>query len=256
MKAKAILLFTGVAFLLTLAPAITNAQFAKGGMFFEGGLGNLTVSNSKSTRERVDGNINYNSRSKSNGFSIGIFPRVGFLVTNDLAIGTTLGINYSSTKTTDQDYLTSANLYETKISSLTLDIMPFARYYFGKSTTTRFYGQVGGGVSLDLSRKYEEKDLINGDKYKSNYPKKFNAISGEALVGVNHFVSQNVAINAGLGYRYNSSKVTTSSTSINPPGNVAVTGPEYKYTDKGGAFSWNVGFTMFIPCKKKAKGKK
>lgn len=129
--------------------------------------------------------------------------------------------------------------------------MPFVRYYFGKSSATRFYGQVGGGVSLDLSHKYEEKDLINGDKYKGNYPKKFNTVSGEALIGVNHFIAQNVAINAGLGYRYNSSKETISSTSINPAGNVSVTGPENKYTNKGGSLSWNVGFTMFIPCKKK-----
>ena len=129
--------------------------------------------------------------------------------------------------------------------------MPFVRYYFGKSTSTRFYGQVGGGISTDLSSKNDYTSFDNNGAVdytsKSNYPKKYVAFSGEALVGLNHFVSQNVAINAALGYRYSSDKQTTSSTST-----FGTTDP-IKYTNKGGAFSWNVGFTMFVPCKKKGK---
>lgn len=245
MKTRAILFFTAAAFLLTLSPVVTNAQFIKGNMFVEGGLGNLTVSNNKNTIEQVDGTVS--SRSKNKGFSIGAFPRVGFLVTNNLAIGTTLGLNFFSNKVTYQDPITSADQSETKSSAFTLDFMPFVRYYFGKSMGTRFYGQVGGGISVDLSRKYESKSLVGPSvSSKYNYTKKPLSVSGEAMVGLNHFISQNVAVNAALGYRYTSSKETTTYTDIF--GNTDT--PE-KYITKGGALLWNVGFTMFIPCKKK-----
>ena len=52
MKTKAILFFTAAAFFLTLAPVVTNAQFIKGSMLAEGGLGSLNVSNS--TTEYID----------------------------------------------------------------------------------------------------------------------------------------------------------------------------------------------------------
>ena len=242
---KAILLFTVAAIFLSLAPNTTNAQFVKGDMLAEGGLGNLRVSNNKTTYEDQNGVVN--DRYKDNGFSIGIFPRFGFFVTNNLAIGTTLGLNYSSNKSIRQNDVTSVDESESKSSYFNLEVMPFLRYYFGKTGTTRFYGQVGGGISVDLSRKYESKSLV-GPAYntKTNYTKKPMSVSGEAMVGLNHFVSQNVAVNAGLGYRYTSSKETYTYT--NPFG---VTGNPEKYINKGGALIWNVGFTMIIPCKKK-----
>ncbi|MEP7163582.1 MAG: outer membrane beta-barrel protein [Ferruginibacter sp.] len=252
MKTKLILLFTAAAFLLSLAPAVTNAQFSKGNMFVEGALGNLSVSNNKAETERNGIRRDY---TKSNGFSIGIMPRVGFFVADNLAVGTTLGINFYSNKYKYLDPLTSFKDAESKSSSVILDFMPFARYYFGKSNSTRFYGQIGGGISTDLSRKSEYKEFNSSGVVdytsKTNYPKKYFAFSGEALVGLNHFVSQNVAINAALGYRYNSSKETNSNTTTYL--GITTTSPEDKYTNKGGVISWNVGFTMFIPCNKKGK---
>ncbi len=250
MKTKAILLLTTAAFLLTLAPAVTNAQFIKGSMLAEGGLGSLTVFNNTSEySDAASGIVGY--KYKNNGFSVGIFPRIGFFLSKNMVVGTTLGVNFYSNKSKNVDPISGITVTESKYSAATLDLMPFVRYYFGKSVTTRFYGQVGGGVSLDLSRKDESKNLFNGNSSKTNYTKKPNTISGEALVGVNHFVSQNVAINAGLGYRFNSSKETVTSTYTS--GGTSNTSDPEKYTNKGGAFSWNVGFTMFIPCGKKGK---
>ena len=244
---KNLLIFAALMISLALFPAITNAQFVKGGMFVEGSLGNLTVSNSKTHYEDKNGLPTY--RYKDNGFAIGIFPRIGFLVTNNLAIGTTLGLNFSSNKRTFQDEITSVNQSENKVSAFTLEVMPFVRYYFGKPTGTRFYGQAGGGISTDLSRKDETKSLIGpSTTNKYNYTNKPISVSGEAMLGMNHFVSQNVAVNASLGYRYTSSKETTTYTN-----NAGVTSDPEKYISKGGAFIWNVGFTMFIPCSKKGK---
>ena len=243
---KNLLIFAALIISMSLFPGISNAQFAKGTILVEGGLGNLTVANSKTRWEDNTGAVN--SRYKDNGFSIGIFPRIGFFVTKDFVVGTTLGLNYSSNKSTDQNTVTSVNEYETKTSSFRLDFMPFARYYFGKNTGTRFYGQIGGGIGVDLSDKSEGKNLQTGTTSKYNYPKKPTTVSGEALVGLNHFISQNVAINAGLGYKYSSTKYTETYTNY-----LGITGTPDKYINTGGAFIWNVGFTMFIPCTKKGK---
>ena len=151
--------------------------------------------------------------------------------------------NFSSNKRTFQDEITSVDQSENKVSAFTLEVMPFVRYYFGKPTGTRFYGQAGGGISTDLSRKDETKSLIGpSTTNKYNYTNKPISVSGEAMLGMNHFVSQNVAVNASLGYRYTSSKETTTYTN-----NAGVTSDPEKYISKGGAFIWNVGFTMFIP---------
>lgn len=251
MKTKAILFFTSAIFFLTLIPAFANAQFTKGDMLVEGSLGSINVSNTKSENEQ---NGTINSKNENKGFSIAILPRAGFFVSNNLVIGTTLGIVFYNNKYKNINPLTGNKMGEAKDNTTTLDVIPFVRYYFpGKSATTRFYGQVGGGISLDLSRKYESKNYNNAgvvtNSFNYNYPKKFNTVSGEALVGLNHFIAQNVAVNAGLGYNYSRGTETTSFTQ-NFGGPTTTSNPE-KYTVKTGTFIWNVGFTMIVPCKKK-----
>ena len=247
---KIFLVFTALTFGLILFPAITNAQFAKGDWMVEGGLGSLNLSKTNNQNEQ-NGNI---SKSESNDFSISIFPRAGYFVSNNLVVGTTLGIGFGSSKYKNFNNGNGNKSGESTSNLTSLEFVPFVRYYFpGKKATTRFYAQAGGGITLDLSRKYESKSFNNtGDvtgTFKYNYPKKFNNVAAELLVGLNHFVSQNVAINAALGYRYNKSTETISSSNIF--GNTTVTSDPTKYTVKTNAFVWNVGFTMFLHCKKK-----
>ena len=245
---KNVLIIASCLVALTMFPAITNAQFAKGNMLVEGSIGNIDVSKTKTETER-SGNVDFKNETKD--FSIAIMPRIGFFLSNNLVVGTTLGISFNSSKTDYFDVTDGHKYADTKYSSTTLDLLQFVRYYFpSKNVKTRFYGQIGGGISLDLSAKNEGRDFSTSGQVTSsskyNYPKKFNKVSGEALVGLNHFISQNVAINAGLGYNYSRSTVTTSFTSAG-----GTTSTPSKYTVKTGAFLWNVGFTMIIPCKKK-----
>jgi len=251
MKTKAILFISAVALFLSLIPSLTNAQFKKGDMLVEGGLGDIKVSSNKTNYEQ---NGLPDGKSKSNGFGIEIFPRVGYFISKDVVIGTTLGVGFASSKYQNLNDVTGKKTYESKASATILDVLPFARFYFpGKNVKTRFYGQIGAGISLYISEKQESKNFDNNEvvtnTYKTNYPKKLFAFSGEALVGINHFVSQNVAINAALGYNYSQGKETTTTTQTS--GGLTFTSDPVKYTSKTGLFSWNVGFTMFIPCKKK-----
>lgn len=251
MKTKAILFLSAVALFFSLIPSLTNAQFKKGDMLVEGDLGNIIVGKTKTQSEQ---NGIVGAKQETNPFSIGISPRVGFFISKNFVVGTTLGLTYSSTKNKYTDPVTGIKSGDSKSSAFVLDFLPFVRYYFpGKSATTRFYGQIDGGIDLYLSQKNDSKDYDNAgvvtSTYKTNYPKKFNTISVEALLGVNHFVSQNVAINAALGYSY--AKGTETTTTTYTQGNFTSTSTPQKYTSKGGAFVWNVGFTMLIPCKKK-----
>jgi len=249
---KNVLIIASCLVALTMFPAITNAQFAKGDWLVEGGLGSINVSKTKNESQTSGDPDVY--KTENNNFSISIFPRAGYFVSKNLAVGTTLGISYNSNKYKNFG-IDDIKDFESKGSAVILDFTPFVRYYFpGKNIKTRFYGQVGAGISLDLSRKYDSKYVDNlgntTTSYKYNYPKKYNGISAEALVGLNHFVSQNVAVNAALGYRYASSKETTSYTTNSPGGFSSTTDPT-KYSDKTSAFIWNVGFTMLLHCKKK-----
>jgi len=250
MKTKLILFFAAVLFLLTAIPTISNAQFSKGNILIEGGLGNLSLSNNKTHNEEVG---SPDSRNEGSGFKISIFPRIGYFVTNNLVVGTTLGIGFSSNKSKSFNSTMGYKEYESKFSSATLDLLPFVRYYFpGKNIKTRLYGQIGGGVNLALSAKYTSENFDNNGKvvgtYKTNYAKKPFTVSGEALVGLNHFISQNVAVNAALGYNYSRSTMTSSYTQTFL--NSSSTSTDVKNISTTGAFVWNVGFTMIIPCKK------
>lgn len=144
--------------------------------------------------------------------------------------------------------------YQGKSSLAELDILPFVRYYFPSTNTqTRLYGQLGGGIGVAISYKNSSESYSSSgtvtNKTTYHYPKKPIAFTGEALVGVNHFLSQNVALNAAIGYSYTHRKVSSYSeqTYLGYPTN----SPEITNINSSNAFAWNVGFTMFIPCKKK-----
>ena len=136
MKTKAILFFSAAALFLMFIPSITKAQFSKGDLLVEGGLGNIKVSKDKSQYE-ANGTVGYKYENK--GFSIAIFPRVGFFLSSKFVVGTTFGINYSSDKYENILATTNQTQNDSKTSGLVLDVLPFVRYYFPGNAKTRFY---------------------------------------------------------------------------------------------------------------------
>ena len=251
MKTK-VILSLGAFLLCSLLPAISKAQFNKGDKFLEGGLGSISFTKNKMTNQETGYPEN---RSQTNEFSASIFPRVGFFISNNVVLGGTLGLSYTSSLSKNFSSANGSKTFEGNSRLAELDIIPFLRYYFrGKGVQTRFYGQVGGGVALALSVTTKgENYTANGSvasKIVYKYPKKPMSIAGELLVGVNHFVSQNVALNAAIGYSYKWQKMKNyyEETYLNIPVDKS---PEATIINKSGALAWNVGFTMFIPCKKK-----
>lgn len=127
----------------------------------------------------VEGNLNFYSENDKNTdvktSSFNFSPRVGYFITNDLAIGVQLDLGTSKVE---------QNGNEAKAN--TFGATAFARYYFldlGQRFKT--YGEFGLGFA-------STKEEMNGTDLKSSG---FGAGLG---LGVNYFVTEKVAINFGL----------------------------------------------------------
>lgn len=225
-------------------PAMLSAQTKKGDWLAEGNLGNLSFSNNK--YETTNGSEL--DRSEERGYTIAAYPRMGYFINDNFAIGTTLNFNYQKTK--HVFYYTGVKSSDGTHIVSSVGIIPYLRYYIaGKNPKNRFYGQLGAGTSIDLYNNdsgtaYDAKGIII-ETYK--YQLKEQVISGEALIGFNHFFTDNVALNTALGYNYN--KITQTSTSSYSMAGIPFSYPEYKDRKEIGNIVWNFGFTIIIPCK-------
>lgn len=140
------------------------------------------------------GSLGYNFSSET--FSIAIEPRASYFISNGVAIGLTLGGSLSTRKESD-------NIWGYKLA-------PHVRYFFpeGASSTGRFFaeGEMGIGGSTATS----DVSFLAG-------------IKG----GYAHFITESVALEAGLGYTYSKADVSTSN---------SVTG-----------LNFSLGFQIYLP---------
>lgn len=254
MKKKLIFKVAAICMLAGFCFSNVQAQFAKGTVLVEGSVGNISIYKADYNYEYFNTIPSTMTKSDYKSFGFGLNPSAGIFLTNKLVIGTALNIYFSSSKSNsfNKNGIKSS---DGKSSSASLGISPFVRYYFAgcKSQKTMFYGQVAGGVSTDLSNKSDYKYYNNAgvftNSYKYNYPKKYFTYSAQVLLGLNHMLSQNVALNMGLGYSF-SQNTQTSNYTITNSGGVSTTSSNTKYTNKYNNINWSLGFTMFIPRKK------
>jgi hypothetical protein len=232
-----------------IAPAYQlTAQSHKGKWMVEGNIGDLNFSNRKDMSVSGVG-----SRSQAKAYSVSVYPRIGYFITNSLVAGATLNFTYRLTK---NDFYYSNGTQSTSGSSqlTTLGIAPFLRYYvLGKTSKNRLYVQVDGGVNSILSQKdkstsYYENGTISGTS--SGY-QKGQTVFGEAFIGYNHFFTDNIAFNTAIGYSYNEQTTTFSNTGVF--GNSTYVLPESQMKMKSTIFTWNFGFTLVFPGRKKDK---
>lgn len=164
-----------------------NAQdfgFKKGNVLLEGNIG-LSSSNDK------------NAEKKENSFSF--TPKAGYFLTDKFAVGVEL--HFSSEK--KEDYTVGA---ETLDKDNMFGAGVFGRYYFlelGKRFKT--YAEAGVGYA---SIKNETK-LGNAAAVEA----KLNGFGVNAGVGANYFLTEKIAINAGL-----TNVINFTSTKVDAPG--------------------------------------
>lgn len=153
-----------MAFGFANAQESTGKGFSKGDIFISGSVG---ITSDKTGDD------------KSTGFEI--TPKVGFLVTDNIAIGGKIG--FGSLKSEDAGGDTE------DLSRLTVGA--FGRYYFTPASDFSLFGELG----VDYT---SEDDKLNDFKA--------NEIGANLGLGLSYFVSSNFAIEAtwaGLGYTSN-----------------------------------------------------
>jgi opacity protein-like surface antigen len=154
-----------------MAFGFANAQDSTGGKGFS--KGNIFVSGSVGITSTKTGD------NKSSGFEIE--PKVGFFVTDNIAIGGKLG--YASLK--------SENAITDTEDQAALTVGAFGRYYFTPSSDFSLFGEFGVDYSSIDNKLADVKE---------------NEIGANLGLGLSYFVSSNFAIEAtwaGLGYTSN-----------------------------------------------------
>jgi opacity protein-like surface antigen len=154
-----------------LAFGFANAQESTGSKGFA--KGDIFISGSVGINSEKEGDI------KESGFEIA--PKVGFFVTDNIAIGGRLG--YRSDK--------AENAVTDTRDEARLSVGAFGRYYFTPSSDFSLFGELGVDYS---SVDYKLADV------------KANEIGANLGLGLSYFVSSNFAIEAtwaGLGFTSN-----------------------------------------------------
>lgn len=222
-----------------------TAQFSKGNWMVEGSIGNISISNNKNDYSSETTSSNGNS----NGFSFGLNPRAGYFVTNNFVTGLSVYL-YLGKSSGESTNVAGIKTSDSESSSNTLSVSPFVRYYFPSNKKLRFYTQLEGGIDTSLSNKslYNSYNPTTGAfsySQEKNFSKKDSGFSANALIGVNYFLSKNVALNTGVAYSISKSSNTYNYIQTNSAGIITNT-PETSATYNYSSIGWRAGFTMII----------
>jgi len=198
--------FLGSCFIISI-----NGQTEKGRVLL-GGQTNLTFLSKSSSWKTDDGSGEY-YRTRY----LEITPQIGYFLSNNLLAGILVPLSY---KKEFEDY------YSLKSSSI--DFVPLLQLYFSKSKVKPYiYGALGTGFGK----------IINDDPDFPS-PVKYNTISfiWDVGAGAAFFLNNNVSIDLGFGYAYNSDNIKSKSP--------IVFDPERKDIDKG--FLTEIGVYVYL----------
>ncbi len=157
---------------------------------------------------------------KTTNFNIS--PTIGYFFIDGLAGG--LYINFEMNNSKDKYTIPVGGTVDLKDNITTITAGPFVRYYFALDKVKPFLeGKVGFG---SMKEKY---DSYNNNAVTSN-DYKYNLFNWGLGAGAAYFITDNISIDAMLGYNQTSSKYKENDN-------------EYKTTMN--SFGLNVGFTIF-----------
>lgn len=185
------------------------------------------------------------SKSESNSFNIGIGPNAGYYVSDNLVIGTYLGISFYHSKN-DGSNTISTSTSESKYSSTYVSVGPFGRFYFGNNKSKGMpYAQINGGINFYPSYSGEYTPST-GISYKYDFDK-YSSWSAGAQLGYEHFINQVIGLQYYIGYGYSYYKSTTMYDYSS--------GTDYSYSSKSTSHGINfgAGLQIHLECTKKKK---
>jgi hypothetical protein len=251
---KKIALFIPVFLVASLS---VNAQFKKGMRMTGVNVGSIFFN---STTADVSYPAPTNGfTSKTTSFGVNIVPTMGWFISDHTAIGVSLNINPSSSKTSYEPEAGGNTYQRDKINGFNFGIGGFARNYFNSSSSSFMpFGQLG--INLGISSQKSEGFFYGGSgasAYKTSYDGKssggFFANAGLVL-GMTKMVTPHTGLDITFGYSYSYSKNTYKTTTLRDDGNngtidlTSESKPTSKYTTHG--LILGVGFQIFLDARK------
>jgi outer membrane protein len=169
------------------------------------------------------GNIAYQTRSVSSYFSASISPSAGYFVSDNLLVGTGIPLSLSMSR-----YDLGSNV-ETR--SISYGLSPFANYFFGNGEIKPYVGIAFGYSRTNDTRKQNYPATVSSKTTQNN-----SLINIAPTVGAAYFITDNVALNAGLNYNIQSYRGEAIDLSNQPE----------DYTTNWRSLSLTVGFQLFF----------
>jgi hypothetical protein len=129
----------------------------------------------------------------------------------------------------------------------TLGLIPYIRYYLPvKSFKHKFYGQLGLGASLSSLRRDGPITYNVNREIQSEYNglSSNKVFSGEALLGYHYMISEGVALNTSIGYKYSQSSIKDNGSYTE--GGVTIDYEEYVYNQMKTNLVWKLGFLFIL----------
>jgi hypothetical protein len=128
------------------------------------------------------------------GISAHLQPKFGYFVADGLAVGSGVLFGYSRWKNLDL----RVHQQEVALRSLSVGLQPFVRYYFGETATTRVFVQANTSLTYTNRSGY--------DYYYTPFDQSnsFTQTSVGGGIGIVHFLTEQVGLEAQVAYRNNS----------------------------------------------------
>lgn len=224
--------------LLAIGFATSYAQTQKGDKLLGVGFGSMSYTNSNSKTTYSNTPTEYSS--DGNSFSISVNPNIGWFIKDNLAVGGGVSISFYTSKS-ESSNTSSTTTSESKSTQPSFYLMPFARYYFGGTETSKFF--VNGSVQYGISFGNSKSSTSTGSSSETTTKPKYDWNAGLSL-GYEYFLSKYVGLYGMVGFNYGKSKT---SYEYRPS-----TGTGYDYTSEYSRFyiPVNFGLQVHLPASK------
>ncbi|HQW45204.1 MAG: PorT family protein [Chitinophagaceae bacterium] len=220
-----------------------QAQNKKGNWLLGASLGSTGYSFGKSESGTVGStNISY---SDNNSFNLGIYPTVGYYISDNVILGTYFTVGFSNSKN-DNSNNYSSNTSESKSNYGYFGLGPFGRFYFGNNGGKgQPFAEVSTGITFYPG--YKGEYIPNtGTGYTYEY-EKYHPWNAGVKFGYEHFINETVGIQYYIGYTHSNYQYNTVYKYPSLPDAV------YTYESSSNNISFGAGLQIHLNCGKKKK---
>lgn len=234
---------------LIFISTFANAQLKKGNRMVGATVGSIFFNSGSSDISFPLPGLDYTSNTTSFGASIA--PTMGWFISDRTAVGVTVNINPTKSKTTLES--SSGNTFQRdETRDFNLGIGGFARNYFASGSSFRPFGQAALNIGL-TSKKTEGMYIAPGNLYKTTFDGKSSGglfTNATLSFGMTKLLGPQVGLDFFAGYSFSFANTEMKTTTLRDDGNngsvdfTSIDDRETKTTNHG--FMIGVGLQVFL----------